>query len=293
MSTYTNLTDLFTATANAIRAKTGSEATIKADDFPTEITNIQTGGDASIELTHDNDWRITGVKLINFTEIPTLLFSANPYLTTVDLSECPDLLSTGNAAFSGCSGLTSVTLPSNLEELGQETFLNCTSLTSITLPASLKRIAGYVFQGCSNLASITIPEACEKIHIQAFCDCSGLTTLRIPAGCNIEGFYVFKNCSGLQTIELAGNIVLSKSPGTFYGCSSLQKVWIRDTCEQIAASGAKSAPFGRIGHSNLEIYCESASAKPNWQTYWNYCGTQGETQVTPVWNQTTCPWATA
>lgn len=42
-NTYTTLGTLFTAIANAIRAKTGSSATIKADDFPTAISNIPSG----------------------------------------------------------------------------------------------------------------------------------------------------------------------------------------------------------------------------------------------------------
>ena len=42
-NTHTTLSSLFTAIANAIRAKTGSTATIVADDFPEAITSIQTG----------------------------------------------------------------------------------------------------------------------------------------------------------------------------------------------------------------------------------------------------------
>jgi len=43
-NTYTTLSSLFTAIANAIRSKTGSSDTIKADDFPTAIANIPTSG---------------------------------------------------------------------------------------------------------------------------------------------------------------------------------------------------------------------------------------------------------
>ena len=40
MATHTTLASLFTAIANAIRAKKGTSATIVADDFPTEIASI-------------------------------------------------------------------------------------------------------------------------------------------------------------------------------------------------------------------------------------------------------------
>lgn len=43
-NTHSNLTSLFSDIADAIRGKTGSLATIVADDFPTAIANIPTGG---------------------------------------------------------------------------------------------------------------------------------------------------------------------------------------------------------------------------------------------------------
>lgn len=44
---HNSLSDLFSAIANAIRAKTGKEDQIVADNFPDEITGIQTGVDTS------------------------------------------------------------------------------------------------------------------------------------------------------------------------------------------------------------------------------------------------------
>ena len=42
-NTHASLASLFTDTANAIRAKTGSTDTIVADNFPTAIANIAVG----------------------------------------------------------------------------------------------------------------------------------------------------------------------------------------------------------------------------------------------------------
>lgn len=49
------LVQLFTAIANAIRAKTGSSSTIPAENFPTEIGNISTGIDTSDATATAND----------------------------------------------------------------------------------------------------------------------------------------------------------------------------------------------------------------------------------------------
>lgn len=44
MATHNTLGELFTATADAIRAKTGSTDLIVADEFPAKIAEIPTGG---------------------------------------------------------------------------------------------------------------------------------------------------------------------------------------------------------------------------------------------------------
>ena len=47
MGNYANLSSLFTAIANAIRAKTQKTDTIQAKNFPEAIAEIQTGMDTS------------------------------------------------------------------------------------------------------------------------------------------------------------------------------------------------------------------------------------------------------
>lgn len=49
------LTQLFTAIANAIRAKKGTSGTIVAEDFPDEIADINTGNLSDEEYTEAND----------------------------------------------------------------------------------------------------------------------------------------------------------------------------------------------------------------------------------------------
>ena len=43
-------------------------------------------------------------------------------------------------AFSGCSGLTSLTIPSSVTEIGSYAFEDCSGLTSLTIPSSVTSI---------------------------------------------------------------------------------------------------------------------------------------------------------
>lgn len=54
------------------------------------------------------------------------------------------------------------------------TFSGCTSLTSISLPNSVKKIGMYAFSGCKSLTSATIPESVKNMGINIFFGCTGL-----------------------------------------------------------------------------------------------------------------------
>ncbi|MGM9641632.1 MAG: leucine-rich repeat domain-containing protein, partial [Eubacteriales bacterium] len=71
--------------------------------------------------------------------------------------------SIGQSAFSGCTKLSSVTIPDSVTSIGEDAFLGCTSLTSITIPDSVTSIGNYVFFDCTSLTSITIPDSVTSI----------------------------------------------------------------------------------------------------------------------------------
>ena len=62
--------------------------------------------------------------------------------------------SVGRCAFYGCSGLTSVTIPSSVTSIGEGAFYGCSGLTSVTIPSSVIRIGYGAFYGCSSLLRV-------------------------------------------------------------------------------------------------------------------------------------------
>ena len=66
-----------------------------------------------------------------------------------------DVTNIGNHAFSGCSGLTSVTNPNSVVSIGENAFEGCKGLTTITIPNSVTSIGSEAFKDCKGLTSIT------------------------------------------------------------------------------------------------------------------------------------------
>lgn len=85
----------------------------------------------------------------------------------------------GDYAFYGCSGLTSLTLPSSVTEIGEHAFLNCRGLTNFTLPSGVTKIGGAAFFCCYGLISLTLPSSVTAIGSEAFKHCSGLTSIYV------------------------------------------------------------------------------------------------------------------
>ena len=123
-------------------------------------------------------------------------------------------------AFYGCRGLTSLTLPDGITSIGSYAFYGCGRLTSLNLPAGITSIGSYAFYGCSGLTSLTLPDGITEIVNDAFSGCSGLTSLTLPDGITKIGNHAFSCCSGLTSLNLPAGIT-KISDGAFQYCSGL------------------------------------------------------------------------
>ncbi len=67
--------------------------------------------------------------------------------------------SIGDDAFSYCTGLTSVTIPSSVTSIGKGAFSMCRSLTSVDILDGVTSIGDFAFSWCSGLTSVTFQGA--------------------------------------------------------------------------------------------------------------------------------------
>ena len=153
-----------------------------------------------------------------------------PEGTNIEIEE--GTLGIANSAFSGCSALTSVTIPNSVTTIGDYAFSGCSGLTSITIPNSVTSIGSSAFSGCSGLTSITIPNSVTSIGISAFQNCSGLTSVTIPNSVTSIGRWAFRGCSGLTSVSI-GNSVISLEDEVFKNCSKLSIVNIPNSVTSI------------------------------------------------------------
>ena len=96
--------------------------------------------------------------------------------------------------------LSSITIPSNIEEIGHYAFKNCRSLTNITLPNSISIIGSEAFNGCSKLEHIVIPDSVKRIEYATFKECSNLQEVTFGEGIKYVGDYAFEGCDTLSSV---------------------------------------------------------------------------------------------
>ena len=159
--------------------------------------------------------------------------------------------SIGKQAFSYCSSLTSINIPSSVTSIEAYAFLGCSSLTSIYIPKSVTNIGWGAFSDCSSLTALTIdtnnPQYCAEEYMLfnkekttligaigsqktydipssvtsvgsgAFSRCSSLISINIPSSVTSIGIQAFSYCSSLTSINIP-NSVTSIGKQAFRNC---------------------------------------------------------------------------
>ena len=203
-----------------------SDNTIEVTYYSSTTTdNNYVSGDVVIPSSVTNNGTTYSV-----TSIGDAAFSDCSGLTSVTIPN--SVTSIGERAFASCSGLISVTIPNSVTSIGDYAFYLCRGLTSVTIPNSVTSIADYAFWGCSGLTSVTIPNSVTSIADYAFEGCSSLTSVTIPNSVTSIGKWAFISCSGLTSVTIP-NSVTSIGEGAFEGCSGLTSITIPNSVTSI------------------------------------------------------------
>jgi hypothetical protein len=111
----------------------------------------------------------------SITEIQSYAFSDCTSLSEVRF---PDSITEIQDYVFAKTAIKNLTLPKNLEKIGECSFRQCESLQSVVFPSTLKSIGAFAFFFCTNLADVTIPNDIAsplRIGQRAFNSCNSLT----------------------------------------------------------------------------------------------------------------------
>jgi len=145
-----------------------------------------------------------------------------------------------DSAFSECSELKTVTIPSSVVSIGDGAFIDCGKLTSVTIrdgavsSGSMVRIGHSAFGNCYELTSMKFGNKVAKIEDGAFLNCRKLSSVELPDSVTSIGEYAFLNC-GLKSITF-GNGVTIIGKNALANCTNLTTVTIPGNVKQIGDS---------------------------------------------------------
>jgi len=166
--------------------------------------------------------------------IPADIFKGNTGITSVVIPSTVQEFKTG--AFDGCENLTTVKFENDTvsaTEFPEAMFRGCTKLaysakaTNFKIPAGVQKIGQYCFQGCTSIGGVDFSKATSLTEVgdSAFIYCSALNTLKNfdkTAVTKIDS-NAFANTAVNQTIAVPTTLV-SISSNAFANCSKLYSI---------------------------------------------------------------------
>lgn len=150
----------------------------------------------------------------------------------------------GDYVFYDNNGLTSISIPNSIVNIGQSAFVGCFSLSTINIDSSNPAFTSednfvysklkdtLFFCPTTKTGSIIIPNTVKSIGYGAFYYCNSITSITIPSSVKSIGYVAFEGCSSLSAITLP-NSITSMGNNTFWGCTSLVSITLSDSLTTI------------------------------------------------------------
>jgi len=150
-----------------------------------------------------------------------------------------------SSVFADCVGLTGVTMPNSVTNIGENAFYGCKQLEEVQFSSALETVGEYAFYGCENLMEIVLPDATKDVGAYSFVGCVSITELVVGDGVTSIGKQAFLGCEALMSVTL-GKSLKKVDYYAFADCKSLTNVSFGGNMSdwaQIKFGGDKSNPL--------------------------------------------------
>ncbi len=237
------------------------------------VNNIAYMGMTYSFSTIDNSAIITGyigsggaldipetIRSFTVKEIAANAFQNKTTLTSVII---PKRVTTiGAWSFSGCTGLSTVTIGEGVVSIWNSAFRNCTSLSSVIIPNSVTVMGESVFFGCSSLTKAVFGTGVEELNLNTFRNCINLTRVILPESLIYIQAYNFAGCESLTSIVIP-KIVQYIGGSSFDGCPSLSNAYFMGNAPSLGTTVFDGCATDFTAHY---ISGKTGFASP-WHTY--------------------------
>lgn len=113
--------------------------------------------------------------------------------------------SIGSSTFRNSTGLTQITIPSDVSSIGGSCFENCPALTKVIWEEGTTSVGSNAFYGCTSLEDIQIPNSVTELGRESFYGCTALKSAIIGRGITTIKPMTFRKC-GLREIFIPQEI---------------------------------------------------------------------------------------
>ena len=169
-----------------------------------------------------------------------------------------------SGAFSDATSLQAIQFPEGVTfgDTVVGVLSGCTSLTSVSLPASLTKIPMSMFSGCTSLKSVSAAGPIDSIGDKAFENCSSLTDIDFQGTLTSIGLSAFQGCASLERVPDLSSVTKMGS-SAFYECKKLQAPVNLSSLESIPAYAFCYTPVTVVG------FCDNLKSIDKWAFIWS------------------------